>query len=254
VKKVAVLDFDVHHGNGTEQGFRLKRLAGPEEDDPRHWQKEKEEKEGYVQKEGANESSNDDYRSSSSGSTSTSSSGSSSNGSEGKVEGPTLFYGSTHEKDNFPGTGLDRSPFVGDRSRRTVDRRIVNRALCRGPQSRQMFKEKWIEVLREMERFGPDLVIISAGFDAHDDDPLASVELEDEDFEWATDEILRSCQVINPSCPPPCLSVLEGGYDLSAIARSAVRHVRSLLQGPKREAYGGDEVAALQASLKEMGL
>ena len=84
-----------------------------------------------------------------------------------------------------------------------------------------------------MERFAPDLVIISAGFDAHDDDPLASVELWDDDFDWATKKTLESCSKINPSNHVPCISILEGGYDLEAISRSAVCHVKALLRGHK---------------------
>jgi acetoin utilization deacetylase AcuC-like enzyme len=75
----------------------------------------------------------------------------------------TLFYGSTHEKDNYPGTGRDPSPFVGDKAKSPRDRRIVNRTLEPGPKSRSQFKEKWLEILAEMELFQPDLVLISAG-------------------------------------------------------------------------------------------
>jgi len=116
---VAVIDFDVHHGNGTEEGF---------------------------------------------------------------VPDDTLFYGSTHEKDNFPGTGKDPSPYVGDQAKTPLHRRIVNRTLPAGPASVKQFHVKWAQVVDEMALFAPDLVIISAGFDAHDEDPLASVELQEEDF------------------------------------------------------------------------
>ena len=75
----------------------------------------------------------------------------------------TLFYGSTHEKDNYPGTGRDPSPFVGDKAKSPLDRRIVNRTLAPGPKSRSQFREKWREILAEMELFQPDLVLISAG-------------------------------------------------------------------------------------------
>jgi acetoin utilization deacetylase AcuC-like enzyme len=84
------------------------------------------------------------------------------------------------------------------------------------------------------------VVMYFTGFDAHDDDPLADCELTDEDFEWVTDVILQSCAKVaaaaaspSPGAPPAVryLSVLEGGYDLPAIQRSAVCHVRAMLRG-----------------------
>ena len=75
----------------------------------------------------------------------------------------TLFYGSTHEKDNYPGTGPDPSPFVGDKAKSPRARRIVNRTLEPGEKSRRQFREKWQEILSEMELFQPELVLISAG-------------------------------------------------------------------------------------------
>ena len=202
IKKVAVIDFDVHHGNGVEAGFK-----------------------------------ND----------------------------PTLFYGSTHEKDNFPGTGPDQYPNIGDKAKDPKHRRIVNRYLDGGDSkiSRRQFFPRWQFVVDEMERFAPDLVIFSAGFDAHGEDPIGNCWLKDEDFKWATDVVLLACKRINPDKPPPCLSILEGGYDLAAISSSAVEHVRSLAAGfpeieselkaeIKKEVVG--EVAALQETLKEMGI
>ena len=82
---------------------------------------------------------------------------------DGFLEDPNLFYGSTQEKDNYPGTARDPSPFVGERARRPSDRRIVNRNLDSGPKSRPQFRQKWMEILSEMELFKPDLVFISAG-------------------------------------------------------------------------------------------
>jgi acetoin utilization deacetylase AcuC-like enzyme len=69
------------------------------------------------------------------------------------------------------------------------------------------------------------------GFDAHDDDPLSNVELQDSDFEWATEEIFKAGLRINPHQPPKIISVLEGGYDLDAIARSSIKHVKVLKKG-----------------------
>jgi len=167
VGKVAVLDFDVHHGNGTEEGFL------PDE---------------------------------------------------------TLFYGSTHEKDNYPGTGREPKP---EHKLLPVNRRIVNRYLDTRHRlsTREQFRIKWRQVVDEMVLFQPDLVIFSAGFDAHDEDPLASCELVEEDFTWATDIVLEACVLINPAQPPPCLSILEGGYDIPALAASAVAHVAALAKG-----------------------
>ena len=183
------VDFDVHHGNGTEEGFK---------------------------------------------------------------NFETLFYGSTHEKDNFPGTGIDPSPFIGERARRPIDRRIVDRTIKAGPSSRAFFHKKWREVVDEMILFKPDLVIISAGFDAHNDDPLASLELNDEDFGWATEIILEACVTVNPSSPIPCISVLEGGYDLDAISRSASIHCKALAKGYPDKPVG--EAALVVEHLKSIGI
>ena len=193
VVKVAVLDFDVHHGNGTEEGFR-----------------------------------NDE----------------------------TLFYGSTHEKDNFPGTGRDLYPNIGDNAKSEAHRRIVNRYLEGGDhkRSRKQFYSRWLHVVDEMERFKPDLIIISAGFDAHGDDPLGNCWLQDEDFAWATDVISRAASRIKlNSTPVPIISVLEGGYDLNAIARSAVVHCKALERGYVAPNVG-DEATALAESIEKLEL
>ena len=189
VEKVAVLDFDVHHGNGTEEGFK---------------------------------------------------------------NFETLFYGSTHEKDNFPGTGIDPTPFVGERAKRPIDRRIVDRTIVAGPSSRAQFKVKWRQIIEEMIIFKPNLVVFSAGFDAHDDDPLASLELIEEDFEWATQIVLDACVKIDPISPIPCISVLEGGYDLHAIAKSASIHCKVLAAGYPPPTKG--EASLATDHLKSLGI
>lgn len=193
VDRVAVLDFDVHHGNGTEEGFKSFE---------------------------------------------------------------NLFYGSTHEKDNFPGTGKDPSPKVGDLAVLDIHRRIVNRYLITGQRqsTQQQFRIKWRQVVREMERFKPELILFSAGFDAHDADPLADCELTEEDFAWATEIVLDACTRINSVRPPPCLSILEGGYDIEALGLSVVAHVDALAKGYPTPAKKGDEVAALASFLEEIGL
>jgi acetoin utilization deacetylase AcuC-like enzyme len=82
---------------------------------------------------------------------------------EGFLTNECVFYGSTHERDAYPGTGIDPSPYVGERARDLVHRRIVNRKISPGPQSREDFHSRWREILDEMIRFGPELIIISAG-------------------------------------------------------------------------------------------
>jgi len=189
IRRVAVLDFDVHHGNGTEEGF---------------------------------------------------------------MHDESCFYGSTHEKDNYPGTGKDKSPFVGEMAKSEVDRRIVNRYLNGGDgclknpnkSSRAEFRQKWPEIVSEMQRFRPDFVIFSSGFDAHSSDPLGNCWLEDEDFHWATTVVLEALTEMDKEegrtvdatdrakrCRK-AVGVLEGGYDLEAISSSAVQHVRALLKLP----------------------
>jgi acetoin utilization deacetylase AcuC-like enzyme len=184
---------------------------------------------------------------------------------EGFKEDPDFFYGSTHQKHCYPGTGPDPSPFIADKAKKEEFRRIVDRYLNAGPSSRKEFHVKWIQVLQEMERFKPELILISAGFDAHDDDPLADCELADEDYDWATAEVLKSGLRINPQNPPPIISALEGGYDLDAISRSSLLHVKRLYAGynsvreevekeGKVEDWNGNEVEALKNALKDMGI
>ena len=175
---------------------------------------------------------------------------------EGFKNDETLFYGSTHEKDNYPGTGKDPSPYTGERAKNPIFRRIVNRQIKRGENSAADFRIAWTQVIGEMKYFEPDLVIISAGFDAHDEYPLASLELQENDFYWATRLVMKACRKINPVSPVPVVSILEGGYDLNALASSALVHVNALAEGypelPVRKP--GDEVAALTEHLEKIGL
>ncbi len=151
LRRIAVVDFDVHHGNGTQHMF---------------------------------ESDKD------------------------------LFYASSHQMPCYPGTGAARETGVGN---------IVNLPLAPGSGS-AAFRAAWTEHgLPALRDWAPELLIISAGFDAHLADPLAQLELETADFGWITDELL--------ACAPRVVSVLEGGYDLEALAASAALHVRRLLAG-----------------------
>jgi acetoin utilization deacetylase AcuC-like enzyme len=156
LKRIAVIDFDVHHGNGTQDIF---------------W--------------------NDS----------------------------DLFYASTHQWPLYPGTG--------EPSEKGVTGNIVNAPLppgAGGEAFRAVFSKL---VLPALDSFGPEFVFISAGFDAHRDDPLAELRLTEADFAWATGEI---CALAAKHCGSRVVSALEGGYDLDALARSAGAHVRALME------------------------
>jgi acetoin utilization deacetylase AcuC-like enzyme len=156
LERIAVVDFDVHHGNGTQDIF---------------W--------------------ND----------------------------ANFFYASTHQFPLYPGTG--------SRSERGVAGNIVNAPLAPGAGSDEFCTAFEDIVLPALERFSPQFVFISAGFDAHAADPLASLNLREEDFAWATE---RLCDIAARHCAGRVVSALEGGYDLHALASSTAAHVRVLLQ------------------------
>jgi acetoin utilization deacetylase AcuC-like enzyme len=153
-ERVAVIDFDVHHGNGTQDIF---------------W--------------------ND----------------------------KDLFLGSTHQMPLYPGTGSLSETGVGN---------ICNAPLRPGDGGepfREAFESRILPALRD---FGPDLVLISAGFDAHRDDPLANLELLEADFAWATEQLTS---VAERHAGGRLVSMLEGGYNLTALARSVAVHVKGLM-------------------------
>ena len=81
-------------------------------------------------------------------------------------------------------------------------------------------------ILPALHNFAPDLILISAGFDAHEADPLASLRLVEADFAWATEEL---CKAAQRSAQGRVVSMLEGGYDLAALARSVGVHVKTLM-------------------------
>jgi acetoin utilization deacetylase AcuC-like enzyme len=155
LERVAVVDFDVHHGNGTQAAFYNR---------------------------------------------------------------PELLYASSHQSPFYPGTGA--------RSETGVAHNIVNLPLPRGCDS-AMFKS-WIEaaMLPALRAFNPQLLIISAGFDAHRLDPLAGLNLEDEDFHWITKELVR---IAEASCEGRIVSILEGGFSLEGLASGTAAHVRALM-------------------------
>ena len=82
-------------------------------------------------------------------------------------------------------------------------------------------------VLPAVEAHAPEMILISAGFDAHARDPLANLQLGEADFAWATE---RLCELANRACGGRIVSTLEGGYDLSALAASAAAHVKVLME------------------------
>jgi acetoin utilization deacetylase AcuC-like enzyme len=156
LKRIAVVDFDVHHGNGTQAAFERE---------------------------------------------------------------PELFYASTHQAPLYPGTGAARDRGLGN---------IVNVPLAPFAGSDE-FRAAMSEILLpSLEAFGPELVLISAGFDAHMRDPLASLNLVEGDFAWITREL---CALAERRCRGRVVSTLEGGYDLRALAASAAAHVDALLAG-----------------------
>ena len=95
------------------------------------------------------------------------------------------------------------------------------------------FRAAWGErILPLLDAFAPELVIVSAGFDAHRGDPLAQLEVETEDFVWLTEELLA---IADRHAGGRLVSVLEGGYDLAALAESATTHVQSLMRAGERD-------------------
>ena len=153
--RVAVIDFDVHHGNGTQARF---------------W------------------------------------------------ADPSLFYGSTHQSPLYPGTGAAGETGIGGN--------IVNvplRPMSGGAQFRQGMERIMLPAL---DASAPEMVMISAGFDAHRSDPLAQLMLEEADYIWATEQL---CAVARRHARGRVVSTLEGGYDLGALGASAAAHVRALM-------------------------
>lgn len=156
LQRVAVMDFDVHHGNGTQNSF---------------------------------------YRN------------------------PDLFYGSCHQSPFFPGTGA--------RGESGVAGNIVNIPLARGADSAAFRRHMKTEMLPALRQFAPELLIISAGFDAHHKDPLGGLAFTDDDFAWITRELMAVADV---SASGRVVSVLEGGYSLEGLASGTAAHVRALMR------------------------
>lgn len=156
-ERIAIVDWDVHHGNGTQDIF---------------W------------------------------------------------DDPSVLFCSTHQMPLYPGTGA--------KDERGAHNTIVNAPLSPNTGSdhfREAFKSR---VLPALNDFRPDLIIISAGFDAHHRDPLAQINLVGEDFDWATGRLL---EVADRSAKNRVVSLLEGGYDLEGLAESAGMHILRMMKG-----------------------
>lgn len=154
LKRVAVIDFDVHHGNGTQT---------------------------VAEKE------------------------------------PRLFFASTHQSPLYPGTGASNETGIAHN--------VVNVPLPAGAGSAKWREAMETRVLPALDAFAPELILVSAGFDAHKADPLAQMELDEEDFAWAAQ---RLREIALQRCQGRLVSTLEGGYDLGALARSAVAYLGAL--------------------------
>ena len=157
ISRAAVIDFDVHHGNGTQEIF---------------W------------------------------------------------ADPTVMYCSTHEMPLYPGTGA-----ISERGERDT---IVNAPLRAGDGGAAFREAFEATILPRLKSFAPELVMISAGFDAHFRDPLANLNLKAEDYRWVTQKLM---EVADATAEGRVVSVLEGGYDLQGLAESVDAHVTALMRG-----------------------
>lgn len=157
LSKVAVIDFDVHHGNGT-QAVAMKEKR--------------------------------------------------------------LFFASTHQSPFYPGTGRaeDRGP----------NGNVLNVPLEEGTDGSDWRAAMERIILPGVEAFGPELILVSAGFDAHADDPLAGLRLSEEDYAWVGGALAHLAE---RTCKGKVVSTLEGGYELAALARSAAAYAGALQRG-----------------------
>ncbi len=156
VERVAIIDFDVHHGNGTQDVF---------------W--------------------ND----------------------------PSVMYTSTHQAPLYPGTGQKQE--TGEFNN------IVNVPMRDGDGGVEFRDAYKTVILPQLRKFKPDLLVLSAGFDAHARDPLGGMLVIEDDFAWLTRELM---EIADQSCNRRIVSLLEGGYDLEGLARSVAAHVMTLME------------------------
>ena len=140
------------------------------------------------------------------------------NGTQAVVDSDsTLFYASSHQYPFYPGSGASYETGVGN---------VVNVPLPAGANGAAFRRALEVNILPALDAFAPELVLVSAGFDAHRADPLAGLELEDVDFAWVTARLIEAAQRHSGG---KLVSVLEGGYDLRALAGSAAAHVTALM-------------------------
>ena len=140
------------------------------------------------------------------------------NGTQTVVESdPSLFFASSHQYPLYPGTGAAGETGLGN---------VVNAPLAAGSDGRVFRSAFETRILPALDAFAPELVLVSAGFDAHRADPLAGLELEEPDFAWVTARLMETAQ---RHCGGRLVSVLEGGYDLKALAGSAAAHLKTLM-------------------------
>jgi acetoin utilization deacetylase AcuC-like enzyme len=132
----------------------------------------------------------------------------------------SVLYASTHEMPLYPGTGAP--------SERGEHGTIVNAPLRAGDGT-DVFRDAFESaILPRLNDFRPDLVIISAGFDAHWRDPLANINLKEPDFAWATQKLM---EIADRHAGGRLVSILEGGYDLEGLSKSTAAHVNALMRG-----------------------
>jgi len=133
---------------------------------------------------------------------------------------PTVMYCSTHQMPLYPGTGA-----VSERGARNT---IVNAPLRPGDGGEEFRDAMESAILPRLEGFAPDLVVISAGFDAHMRDPLANLNFLEADYTWVTQKLM---ELADRHANGRVVSVLEGGYDLEGLAKSVAAHVTALMRG-----------------------
>jgi acetoin utilization deacetylase AcuC-like enzyme len=133
-------------------------------------------------------------------------------------EDPSIMYCSTHQMPCYPGTGAASERGVGN---------IINCPLAPGDGSAEFREAFEVAILPALDRFAPEFVVISAGFDAHIRDPLANINLVEADFAWVTRRLM---DVAERHSGGRVVSLLEGGYDLQGLARSVDAHVATLMQ------------------------
>jgi acetoin utilization deacetylase AcuC-like enzyme len=130
---------------------------------------------------------------------------------------PTILYASTHQMPLYPGTGAASERGVGN---------IFNVPLAPGAGGAEFREALTSVILPAVDNFAPDLIIVSAGFDAHWRDPLASLNFEEEDYAAATRLLM---ELADRHAGSRIVSVLEGGYDLESLADSVAAHVKTLM-------------------------